>query len=292
MTGRARHYWVETEGLPLSLKCPIAGRARYVVEDREVDVDDGGWLIVNEDQPYSIAIEAPIPVHTFVVWFPRGWVEEVDRCLSMPDDCLLTGDRHRKSPPHFFERYTPDDARLTPAVHALRARYLSGTPLEDGWLEEQLRDLLARMLVSQNAWRRSIARLPAGHAATREELWRRVNRGRDFIHAHSDTAVTLSRAARTAAMSPYHFLRTFKAAFGQTPHEWLTWCRIERAKRLLARTHLSVTEICLAVGYESVGSFSTRFHRGAGCSPRAWRQIHGSRRSIRNFREVFSDTSC
>ena len=68
------------------------------------------------------------------------------------------------------------------------------------------------------------------------------------------------------------YLELFKSAFGQTPHDWLTACRVERAKFLLARTDLPVTEVCLAVGYESLGTFSSWFRRCTGRTPRAWRR--------------------
>jgi AraC-like DNA-binding protein len=72
-------------------------------------------------------------------------------------------------------------------------------------------------------------------------------------------------------------LRGFKAVFRLTPHEYLSACRVERAKFLLERTDLPVTEICLSVGFESLGSFSSWFSRLTGVSPRAWR---GSKKAV------------
>jgi len=77
----------------------------------------------------------------------------------------------------------------------------------------------------------------------------------------------LADAAREAYLSPYHYHRLFARTFGETPLEFLTRLRIERAKRLLARERLPVTEVCRAVGYESLGSFSTRFRSLVGRSP-------------------------
>ena len=127
------------------------------------------------------------------------------------------------------------------------------------------------MLQAQDGALRERDALPAQRASTREELWRRLNRGRDFIHARFDSALTLSQIASVAFLSPSHFLRGFKSAFRMTPHEYLSVCRVERAKFLLERTELPVTEICFAVGFESLGSFSTWFTRMTGSSPRVWR---------------------
>ena len=77
--------------------------------------------------------------------------------------------------------------------------------------------------------------------------------------------------ARSAHVSESHFSRSFKAAFGETPHRYLLTRRIERAKALLRDGELSVTEVCLAVGFTSLGSFSATFTRLVGESPTAYR---------------------
>jgi transcriptional regulator GlxA family with amidase domain len=77
--------------------------------------------------------------------------------------------------------------------------------------------------------------------------------------------------ARGALMSPGHFSRSFRAAFGETPYSYLMTRRIERAKAMLRSGDLSVTEVCFAVGCTSLGSFSTRFAELVGESPSAYR---------------------
>ncbi|WP_406865302.1 helix-turn-helix transcriptional regulator [Streptomyces solicamelliae] len=77
--------------------------------------------------------------------------------------------------------------------------------------------------------------------------------------------------ARTALMSPGHFSRSFRAAYGETPYSYLMTRRIERAKALLRRGDLSVTEVCFEVGCTSLGSFSSRFTELVGETPSAYR---------------------
>ncbi|TQS42538.1 helix-turn-helix transcriptional regulator [Cryptosporangium phraense] len=77
--------------------------------------------------------------------------------------------------------------------------------------------------------------------------------------------------ARTALMSPAHFARQFRAAYGETPYGYLMTRRIERAQVLLRRGDLSVTDVCLAVGCTSLGSFSSRFTALVGETPSAYR---------------------
>jgi len=97
-------------------------------------------------------------------------------------------------------------------------------------------------------------------------------RSRDFLAASLDLPVRLTRAAGEAYLSPFHYHRMFARAFGETPHDFVRRLRIDRAKELLARDHLPVNEICMAVGYESLGSFSTLFRSLVGCSPAEYRR--------------------
>lgn len=274
-SGRGYTYFAQTPGLPLSLKCMFNGRALYRIPRAEFTVDDCGYLILNNRQPYSIEIASPTCVETFVLWFPDGWAQQVGAGLTRPNERLLDVIDDPRAEALFFERYTPHDEIVSPRVRELRRAFKSRVPIDDNWLEEKLRELLAAMLESQDGVKRQIDDLPAMRASTREELWRRVNRARDFLHAHLGARVTLSEVAAVACLSPFHLLRTFQAAFRQTPHQYLQRCRLERAKFLLEKTRIPVTAICLDCGFTSLGSFSALFQKTFGISPRKWRTSRG-----------------
>jgi AraC-like DNA-binding protein len=254
----------------LSIKCMFNGRARYAISRASFAVNESGYLVLNDGQPYEIEIDSPTRVESFIVFFPRDWANEVLRSLTTPADRLLDDPQTDLTQTvRFFERFTPHDRLVSPAVAALRQAHKTG-PLPDVLVEQRLRGLLARMLIAQRATLREIDGFPGRRAATRHELWRRLNRARDFIRAQSHLPLTLSEIAVVAALSPFHFLRAFKTAFHETPHGFLSECRSEQARFLLARTELSVTEICFAVGFESLGTFSSWFRRRNDASPRQW----------------------
>ena len=106
------------------------------------------------------------------------------------------------------------------------------------------------------------------------ESFRLLSESRDFLAANFDRVITLEEAANEACLSPFHYQRQFKRAFQESPHEFLTRIRLEKAKQLLVRSDLTVTEVCLEVGYESLGSFSAMFARMAGCPPSEFRRIY------------------
>ncbi|MEL6180588.1 MAG: AraC family transcriptional regulator, partial [Myxococcota bacterium] len=99
----------------------------------------------------------------------------------------------------------------------------------------------------------------------------RLLRAKAFIDAHYQHPLNLDRVARCALMSRYHFLRSFRRAFGQTPHQYLTTQRLGQARKLLRETDRSITSICFEVGFQSLGSFSSLFHRHIGHPPSRYR---------------------
>ena len=106
-------------------------------------------------------------------------------------------------------------------------------------------------------------------------LARHLLRVRDLIDRAYAEPLDISALARSASVSTAYFSRSFKAAFGETPHQYLMSRRMERAKALLRSGDLAVTEVCLAVGFTSLGSFSTQFRRFVGDSPSAYRKRDG-----------------
>jgi AraC-like DNA-binding protein len=104
-----------------------------------------------------------------------------------------------------------------------------------------------------------------------EELNRRMLRARDAIDRAYGHPLDIQNLAEVASVSEAHFIRTFKATFGETPHRYLQRRRVERAMFMLRETQKSVTEICLESGFNSLGTFSRTFHDIVGMSPTDYR---------------------
>lgn len=106
------------------------------------------------------------------------------------------------------------------------------------------------------------------------ELLRRLCRARDLLRDWDEELSTIAAVARKTGLTRYHFIRLFKAMFGETPHQYRSRAQIERAKHLLILTDQSVTEVCMAVGFSSLGSFSALFTRRVGASPSRFQRQH------------------
>lgn len=120
------------------------------------------------------------------------------------------------------------------------------------------------------------------------QTYRSLAHAREFMRHAYGRPVSLPDVAARANLSPYHFLRVYKQAYGETPHEFLTRLRIERAKTLLARGGHNVTEACFEVGFSSLGSFSALFNRHVGLSPSEYRRYVRSSVAVpRTVRPLF-----
>jgi AraC-like DNA-binding protein len=97
-----------------------------------------------------------------------------------------------------------------------------------------------------------------------------LRRARDHVDRHYAEPQDLAALAQVAGLSKYHFQRLFKATYGLSPAAYLSQRRVERAQDLLRATNLTVTEVCHAVGFSSLGSFSARFRELVGQTPSAF----------------------
>lgn len=109
------------------------------------------------------------------------------------------------------------------------------------------------------------------------ELLCRLRRARDHIDRHYREDLDLDQLAAVAGVSKYHFARSFEIAYGETPIRYVTRRRVERAQDLLRSANLTVTEVCMAVGFASLGSFSSRFAQLVGEAPTAYRDRWAAR---------------
>jgi AraC-like DNA-binding protein len=106
----------------------------------------------------------------------------------------------------------------------------------------------------------------------RHEGFRRLCRARDVLGDPCEPSPSIEALARELHVSPYHFIRQFEAVFGVTPHQFRMQARLDRAKTLLASDRHSVTDVCMDVGFSSLGSFSALFARRVGETPSAYRR--------------------
>ena len=258
---RGRRHFIKDFPGPLSIKSVAAGTVAWKTGGRELVVERDSFLVLNHGEPYSMHIDSRQPVTTLCVFFEPGFVESVCGSIAQADVEPIS------APATFLPRLRAADSRILP-----RMRAIANSPLADRlWIDQQFLALATDLAMLQGEVARRVRTMPARRAATREELYHRVRRGQEFLHAAAALDVDLAGVAREACLSPYHFHRSFVRVFGQTPHQYLTALRLARARRLLESKRMTVTEVSLAVGFESAASFSALFRRNLGVPPSAVR---------------------
>ncbi|HTS24827.1 MAG TPA: AraC family transcriptional regulator [Bryobacteraceae bacterium] len=256
-----RHVVTGFEG-PLSIKSVVTGTVAWRSGSRDLVVDRDSFLVLQDGEPYSMDIDARAPVATLCVFFQRGFAESVRASLGSqaidPEPARVP----------FLGHLHPRDERILPRMQSIAAAPEAGSL----WLDEQYLLLARDLVLLDRDLRRRAGMMPARRPATREELYRRVRRGQELLHAQPGSDWSLGEIARQSCLSPYHFHRAFTTAFGMTPHQYRNELRLAQARRLLETTELTVTEICGAVGFQSAPSFTTLFRQSFGVPPTAARK--------------------
>lgn len=249
-----RDYVVREYRTPLSIKAVAAGQARYETPQGRYLVTPDVFLILNAGQQYDMDVPAAWGTTTLCPFFAGGFVEAAVASARTSEEKQLDG--VDAQPVEFCERLYPMTGAVAAALRAMRAESI----------EDSFHDLANALAALRDDVRRDVERFPAVRLATREELYRRLHRARDFIASCYDEPLSVADVANVAAMSPFHLHRAFKKAFGVTPMRYLQARRLEVARRLLARG-ARVTDVCFAVGFESLGSFSALYRRRFGAPP-------------------------
>jgi AraC-like DNA-binding protein len=267
VSGTSRRFHVPDLLGALSIKAVLAGSVIWETDGQRYVVRENSFLVVNEGQAYTFTIDSATPSTTLSVFFQHGFVEEVYRALTQAGSALLdsVGDV-RPMPLVFRPRLEPEPSGVLTALRGLHTAKSRGQRSRTATEEAYLR--IAHSLIREfPRTDEAASRLPAVRASTRDELMRRVLRGRDCLLSRMSESVSIADAARAACLSRYHFFRAFRSAFRITPHQFLTTQRLGRARVLLRSGEHTVSSVCLESGFQSLASFSALFRRHFGVPP-------------------------
>ncbi|HBY61706.1 MAG TPA: hypothetical protein DEH78_17935 [Solibacterales bacterium] len=255
---RARFHQVREFPGPLSLKSVLGGSVTWWCGRSPYRLTAASCLLLGDGQPYSLEIEEALPVETFCVFFQHGFVEDVHRTMTVPEAATL-------DQPAVTRRLS-FEPELWPAGEGVSQRLAAAA--RHGLSEDGMVALAEEIARTREKAMLQVAQLPGSRPATREELAKRLARGRQYLHACFDAPAASAHAAREACLSPYHFHRAFRSLHGCTPHSYVTELRMQHARALLAAGH-PATEACLQTGYSSLPTFTHQFKRRFGVTPGA-----------------------
>ena len=267
----ARRHMVNDFAGPLSIKTVLRGEVDWIVDGRHLHVEPNTFLVLNEGQRYSMNIDSVRPVETCCVFFGAGFVERVAQDATTPLKSSL--DSPWRVAPHleFLSRLHGDTRRaILPQMWSLAER--CGHGVQPSNFEEDFLTLSEKLLMLYREIKSQISRVPATKPSTRDELFRRLQIAREYLHSHLQDRISLEEVSREACISRYHLHRAFKQVFRLTPHAYLTKIRLNRARTLLQAGH-SALETTLALGFSSPSSFTRLFRAHYGAPPSAVSKI-------------------
>jgi AraC family transcriptional regulator len=261
----ARRHSVHEYAGPLSVKTVLRGRVSWVVDGRGFVVCPASFLVLAAGERYSMEIDEISPVETCCAFFASGFLEEIAIDLtSSVASALDTLDRIAPPLAYLSAVHGDQGCTLTNRVANLADR--CERQLNPSAMEEDFLALGIALIEFYQQIRAQADRLSSLRLSTRQELFRRLLIGRDYIHSHCTELVSLANVARSACLSLFHFHRGFTLAFQETPHSYLTGLRLRQAGRMIERG-ASVLEACVAVGFSSPSALSRLFRARLGQSP-------------------------
>jgi AraC family transcriptional regulator len=241
------------------------------VVQHTVIIPETHYFITNPGEAYTLQIPEDSSTETFNIHVGERFLEQVYDGLILPADLLLENPfESRQAPIHFFNRLYPKDAVFNGLLNQVYQQAQSGST-DVLLLEEQLAGILVYLLQVHRSVLKEVEKLPAAKRSTQLEVYKRLCYAVDYLQANYSREITLDELARVACLSKFHFLRSFKACFRQTPHQLLTAVRLEKAKQLLKYSNLQVTDIALEVGLQHAGSLSRLFSQKEAASAGRYR---------------------
>ena len=267
---KARRHQVSDFAGPLSIKTVLSGAVAWKVGGHDLVVDPNSFLILGAGEKYSMDINEPRVVETACAFFRGGFAEEVAQDATTRVEAALDNPS-RPAPclPYLSRLHTDPERSILDRVQTMALG--CSREIQPSGFEEDFLLLSKSLLLRYEQIRLQVSRVPAVRSSTREELFRRLEIGKEYIHGHVEAPVSLDELSRAACLSRYHFHRAFTQVFQKTPHTYLTEVRLARAHSLL-RSGAAVTEVCLSVGFSSHSSFSRLFRSNYGLAPSAVRK--------------------
>jgi AraC-like DNA-binding protein len=270
--------------LPFSIRSVFNGTGYYNGRNSHYAVNDLNYLLVNEGSSYSYFVDSEAEVNLFSISFSDALTKGVFYYLThypihLPDDPNYSG----KTEIELIEKLYTHNHIVSPSLFKLRKLCRNWT-LNEELIKEQLYFLLEAIFLYNRTNLNEINKIRASKLSTRRELYTRLHRAKDYIYSCYKEDLKLEQMARVACLNPYYFLRQYKNLFNYTPHKYLQYRKIQEASKLMRHDlNMSISDICNAVGFTDLASFSKLFKKYFGRSPQKYRSVLAPRGKILFF---------
>ncbi len=244
-----------------SIKTVFSGNRTFNIGKRQLSLYPESFVAINKGTTYSSKIDSSVPVNNLSISFSPSFLSDFNRIqkhthTDLLDEPFQSGDYPDFS---FMETIYPFSGDMKYNIMHLKEHLEQGTP-DDLLINEYLHHcLLNYYKVYNKEVIDKSEKLNFLNSSTKVEILKRLTLAREYIISNYNTDIELEDIARHACLSVNHLLRTFKQAFGQSPHQYLIKVRVDRAKYLLRNTNYTINEIVEIIGFECPSSFIRLF---------------------------------
>lgn len=253
----------------VAVKYASHGTETYWVEGKRYDVKAGQFLLINHDHEVTTELSSSTLVEGVCLYFDPAMIANLQRSRSYTDEQLLDDPFSTSPLASITERiHLANQSPLMPFLYRHMKQLANPGPLS-----EQLFYHMAMALFDHEYQTIKAKKgIQAKQKTTREELYDRLLIAKEYMLDHLDEKLLIKDIAKKSMLSEFHFLRTFKQAFGCTPNQFLLQQRIESAKSLLQQSSIPIYTIAQQCGFSDRHYFSRTFRAWVGISPSRFRK--------------------
>ncbi|OJJ20962.1 hypothetical protein BKI52_10315 [marine bacterium AO1-C] len=252
-----------------SVKYVISGEESYRIDGHTYRVKTDEFLIVNHDRVYEGFTSNQIETEGVCLYLHNAILGDVFRVLDQSTSNLLDNPFEQSLQKFEFLENIYKSGKNTLGV-LLRKLYRDIRQQSLRSIKED-RDLYyifaESLLFDQHRVFEAVSRLSSIKSSTKKELYRRVLLAKEYLDDYYYQKLDINKISQIAALSEYHFFRTFKQVFGISPHKYLIQRRLQRASELLKEQNHTITEVAYLIGFPDIHSFSKSFKKEFGITP-------------------------
>ena len=250
-----------------SLRAAYNGYQYYQVENQEHVVNQNRFLVVNEGDRFEHNVDQDRDVEGLIVAFNPNFLEHYLYSINHSQEEMLDNPFDRiQASLYFYKNSYQMSIKLDRYLQQLISNIKSGQkdPL---YYQQSFQNILDELVGLEKSLQIKIQSLKALKKSTRDELYRRLSTGRDFIDAHLDEKLSIERIAQMACLSPFHFLRVFSTFYKTTPYQYILSERLKKAQFLIDHSNEDLQSIIEVTGFEHKRTFQRAYQKVYGITP-------------------------
>lgn len=258
---------VKSEGF--AIKYVVEGVERYKLNNKSYPIETGKYLLTNDTYEGSVEIEADRNVKGICININPQMIAEVLASKKRPDTPYSDNELGQYfSSTHFLEnQYSDTQTHLGHLLRTLTVKVHNDEVDEENISTELFYTISEKIIEDQTPVFRQLQTIPSLKPSTRKDLYRRLQRGKEFIDNSFTIPLSIETIAQEACMSEYHFFRLFKLIFGLSPNQYLIKKRLEYSRNILLQDRYSVSVAAIESGFSDIHTFSKAFKKHFGVAP-------------------------